>query len=215
VALCAALAAAGFSDAAPSPHAWPELSDGAATEVKRAQVASLLAAAAIPLALHASAENRLDGELLERAGRGGARPIAGGKWVLVEAPFNLPLPGAEQLCFRLQIAGLRPLIAHPERCRAFQEDPGLARRLVDAGAALQLNLGSLVGFYGPPPKRLAERLLADGLYAVAASDLHRPDAAPRVLGDGMAALRRLAGDASLELLLDRNPHRLLRGEALP
>jgi protein-tyrosine phosphatase len=213
--LCAALAGAGFTAAAPSPHALPELPGEAEAEERRVQLVALLGERGLGLELHRGAENRLDGELLERAGRGAARPVGAGPWVLAEAPFSLPLPGAEQLCFRLQVAGLRPLLAHPERCRAFQDDPALARRLVEAGSALQLNLGSLVGVYGRDVRRRAERLLAEGLYAVAASDLHRPEAADRTLGEGLEALRRQAGDAAVQLLLDQNPHRLLRGEVLP
>jgi protein-tyrosine phosphatase len=222
VQLCAALVEAGFSDAAATSHSWPELPGAAANAARRGELQALLQAGGVPLTLHAGAENRLDGELLERVARGDARPLGGGPWVLprvlpwvlVEAPHALPLPGIEALCFRLQIAGLRVLVAHPERCRAFQDDASLAGRLVDQGCAMQIEIGSLAGVYGRPALKLARSLLEKGLVAVAASDVHRPTSALRLLREGLPALREVAGDGGLAVLLDRNPRRMLRGDAL-
>ena len=212
--LCELLVEHGFSEAAPSPHAWPENPDAAGNAARRAELQALLDERGVPLRLHPGAENRLDGALLDRAAKGDARPLGAGAWVLVEAPHMLPLPGAEQLCFRLQIAGLKVLIAHPERCRAFQDDPALARRLVDAGCALQIELGSLAGHYGREPRKLAQRLLDDELVTVAASDVHHPQSGQKLLAEGLPALRKAVGEAALQRLLDVNPRRILRGEAL-
>lgn len=214
VELCRALAGAGFSEAVTTSHAWPELPGAAANGVRRDELRERLAAAGVALALHAGAENRLDLDLLERSARGDARPLGAGSWVLVEAPHKLPLPGMAELCFRLQIAGLRLLIAHPERCRAFFDDDGLAARLVASGCALQVEVGSLAGVYGKPAQKLARKLLDGGLVAVAASDVHRPKSGAKLLAEGLPALRRAVGDAALRVLLDHNPRRVLRGEPL-
>jgi len=214
LALCSALVAHGFTDAAPTPHAWPELPDAQANGARRGELKALLAQKGIALALHPGAENRLDGELLDRVQRADARPLGAGNWLLAEASHLLPQPGLEQLCFRLRVAGQRLLIAHPERCRAFFDDAGLAQRLVDSGCALQLELGSLAGIYGKESMKLARKLLDAGLYAVAASDVHRPTSGVRLLEQGIPALRKAVGEAAMALLLDENPRRILRGEAL-
>ena len=213
--LCELLVEHGFSDAAPTPHAWPELPSCEDNAIRRVELQALLDARRIPLRLHPGAEHRLDGALLERVGKGDVRPLGAGPWVLVEAPHALPLPGLEQLCFRLRIAGLRVLVAHPERCRAFQDDAALGERLVEAGCALQLEIGPLSGHYGQGPRKLAHKLLGDGLYAVAASDVHRPQSAEKLLTEGLPALRKAVGESGLRTLLDDNPRRVLRGEALP
>ncbi len=212
--LCELLVEHGFSDAAPTPHAWQELPSAAENTSRRAELQALLDARRIPLRLHPGAEHRLDGALLERVQQGDVRPLGVGNWVLVEAPHSLPLPGLEELVFRLQIAGLRVLVAHPERCFAFQDDADLARRLTEAGCALQVEIGALAGHYGRAPRKLAQRLLGDGLYAVAASDVHRPQSAEKLLAEGLPLLRKAVGEAGLRTLLDDNPRRVLRGEAL-
>ncbi|MBS2023079.1 MAG: protein tyrosine phosphatase [Deltaproteobacteria bacterium] len=212
--LCRSLTAHGFTEAAPTPHAWPELPDAAANARRRGELSELLEKHGVGLTLHPGAENRLEGDLFPRIERGDARTLGQGRWVLVEAPHKLPMPGVEQLCFRLRVAGYSVLIAHPERCKCFFDDPGLARRLVEQGCALQLEIGSFCNTYGKASEKFARSLLDEGLAAIAASDVHRPESAARLLDAGLPALRKAAGDAGLQRLLEHNPRRILRGETL-
>ncbi len=210
------LVALGFSDAAPSPHALPMFpsGDAARAQARRTEAADLLAREGVPLALHANAANRLDEEFLARAGGGGRRGLgAGERWVLVETPFDAPVPALGELVFGLRRKGVVPLFAHPERCAEF-ERPGRAEEIVRLGGALQLNLGALAGVYGRPARRMAERLLSEGLYAVAATDLHRPEGVREWLDEALDALEKRAGDAALERLLADNPRRILAGQEL-
>lgn len=206
----------GFSDAAPSPHAVPSLpaGDPARAEARRAETAALLAEAGIPLALHPNAENRLDEEFMARAAGPGRRGIgATQRWVLVECPFQTCVPALPDLVFRLRRMGVSPLFAHPERCCEF-ERVGRAAEIVRLGAALQLNLGALAGVYGRAARQIAERLLGEGLYTVAATDLHRADGADDWLDEALVALERRAGRAEADRLLGHNPRRILAGEEL-
>ncbi len=208
------LVALGFSDVAPSPHAIAGLPSGdvARSEARRIEAAALLAREGVALALHPNAENRLDEEFLGRVGGDGRRGIgAPGRWVLVETPFEAPVPALAELVFALRRKGISPLFAHPERCVEF-ERPGRAAEVVRLGAALQLNLGALAGVYGRPARRLAARLLSEGLYAVAATDLHRPAGAGEWLAEALDALEKRAGEQAIGRLLGTNPRRILAGE---
>ncbi len=210
------LVALGFDAVAPSPHALSAFAsdDPARVDLRRAEAAALLAAEGVQLALHPNAENRLDDQFLARAAGDRMRGIgAAGRWVLVETPFQAPVPALADLVFSLRRRGFSPLFAHPERCLEF-ERPGRAEEVVRLGAALQLNVGALAGVYGGSARRLAERFLEEGLYAVAATDLHRPDGAYEWLDLAIGALERRAGQAGLERLLAVNPRRILAGEEL-
>jgi protein-tyrosine phosphatase len=210
-----ALSEVGFTEIAPSPHAWPELPDWTVAGARRAELAQLLGEAGVSLDLHPNAENRLDGELFERLGRGDARPLGAGRYLLVEAPFQAPLPSLLDLVFRLKLKGFTPLFAHPERCLEFTEHTDRAAEAVAAGAALQLDLGAVIGRYGRTAQRTAERLLDGGLYSVAATDLHGAVGAARWIERALQALRRRVGEASTDALLREGPARVLRGEELP
>ncbi len=209
------LVALGFSEAAPSPHAVAALPSGdpSACAARLVEARALLAGEGVPLALHAGAENRLDDGFLARADGAGRRGIgASGRWALVEVPFDAGVPALPDLVFRLRRKGVLPLFAHPERCAELQRE-GRAAEVVRLGAALQLNLGALAGQYGRLAKKVAEQLLDEGLYAVAATDLHRASGASWI-EEGLAALEKRAGAAGAERLLAGNPRRVLAGEEL-
>jgi protein-tyrosine phosphatase len=210
-----ALAEVGFTQIAPSPHAWPELPDWQVAGSRRAALAQLLGEEGVSLELHPNAENRLDTELFERMERGDARALGAGRYLLVEAPFQSPLPSILDLVFRLRLKGLTPLFAHPERCLEFTEHAERGAEAVAAGAALQLDVGALIGRYGRTAQRTAERFLDDGLYAVAATDLHGPVGAASWIERSFQALRRRVGEAAAEDLLREGPARVLRGDDLP
>jgi protein-tyrosine phosphatase len=188
--------------------------DPARIETRRAEAEALLREKGIPLALHRNAENRLDAEFLARAEGDGRRGVgASQRWVLLEVPFDAPVPALPDLVFRLRCLGILPLFAHPERCAEF-EPAGRAAEIVRLGGALQLNVGALAGVYGKRARRVAERLVDEGLYAVAATDLHRADGAHDWLDEAIALLERRAGADGLERLLAVNPRHVLAGEEL-
>lgn len=206
----------GFTDAAPSPHALPGLpsGDAARAEARHAEAAALLKAEGIPLTLHRNAENRLDAEFMARAGGEGRRGIgASQRWVLVELPFDSRVPALPDLVARLRRSGVLPLFAHPERCAEFDR-PGRAAEVVRLGGALQLNVGAVAGVYGKGPLRLAERFLDEGLYAAAATDLHRPDSVHEWVAEALTVIERRWGTPLLDRLLGENPRRILAGEDL-
>jgi protein-tyrosine phosphatase len=211
------LSSLGFTDLACSPHAVDGFPSGdlAVCEARRAEVAALLDAQGVGMALHRNAENRLDEGFMARADDPVLRRGIGesGRWVLVETPFESNLPTLPDLVFRLRRKGILPLFAHPERCLEF-ERPGRAEEVVRLGGALQLNIGALSGVYGRLARKRAERFLRDGLYAVAATDLHQAGGARSWLEEGLRVLEKRAGASGLERLCQENPRRILRGEEL-
>ena len=210
-----ALFALGYRHVACSPHAREEYPsfDRALCEARRAEAQALLDREGIALRLHENAENVLDAGLLSRQEK--LRRTVGGKsFVLAEAPYMAALPQLSEIVFRLKVAGLMPLIAHPERCREF-ERPGRAAEAVRSGAHLQLDIGALIGRYGRTAKRLSREFLQAGLYSVAATDLHSPRDASKWVGDSIAELKALAGEAEARRLLRDGPTAILEGREPP
>jgi protein-tyrosine phosphatase len=213
VAMARALASLGYTTLAPSPHHRPEYAsrDRALCDVKRGEVAAALSAAGLSLELHPNAENFfLDDALLADVAAGTARTLGAGRVLLVEAPYQGPLPRLGDIVFRMKLKGVTPLIAHPERCMEF-ERKGRAAELVQAGALLQLDVGALIGRYGKTAERLARSFLDAGLYAVAATDLHSPVNAAAWVGESLEALQKAVGARAFEALTSATPRALLRG----
>lgn len=208
-----ALVALGYSHVAPSPHHRSEFAsrDAALCARRLDEVKSALAEAGMALTLSANAENFfLEENLMQEVNEGRARCLGQGKVLLVEAPYQGPLPMLETFIFRMKLKGVTPLIAHPERCFEF-EKKGRAAQLVDMGALLQLDMGALVGRYGKTAERLARQFLSDGLYAVAATDMHSPVNAAGWVGDSLKALEKAVGGQEFQSLVRHRPAQLLSG----
>jgi protein-tyrosine phosphatase len=91
-----------------------------------------------------------------------------GSWLDIEDPIEIVVEAAQ----RAEAAGLVPVLAHPERCRAVADDPERARPLAERGWILCLNAPSLVGGHGAAAERTAWELLDAGLVTLVASDGH-------------------------------------------
>ena len=93
-------------------------------------------------------------------------------YVLVEisylsAPLNL-----YKTIFDIQVAGYTPVLAHPERYLFYHENFSEYEKLKNAGCFFQLNLLSVVGYYGSKVAKTADELLKKGMYDFCGTDVH-------------------------------------------
>jgi protein-tyrosine phosphatase len=146
-----------------------------------------------------------------------ALALGGGPYVLVESPFSPVVGDFEPMVLDLHARGHRVLLAHPERCPAFQRDPARLERLADAGVLVQITAGSMVGAFGSTVRRFTAGLLRDGLAHVVASDAHDAVKRPPGLTAGFAALEReLPGIGEQQpWLTEAVPRAILDGTPLP
>ena len=91
--------------------------------------------------------------------------------VLVETSCVAPPYNLWDVLESMLKAGYRPLIAHPERYHYMDRQD--YRRLRELGCILQMNLPSIVGFYGDSVRARALYLLDKGWYSMVGSDCHR------------------------------------------
>jgi protein-tyrosine phosphatase len=78
----------------------------------------------------------------------------------------------DRTIYELQGMGYDVIIAHPERYRAIQKDPDIAKRLVEMGCKLQASADFVAGGRFGKEKKPAKKLAADGLYSFVGSDAH-------------------------------------------
>lgn len=113
--------------------------------------------------------------------------LGGSDCLLVESPYRTDAPYIEEVLFSLQLEGLRPMLAHPERAPVFQRDVERLARIVDRGVLCSITAGSLAGRFGTPVYRFALELLARGLVHDVASDMHDLTRRPAGLSAGFEA----------------------------
>ncbi len=141
-------------------------------------------------------------------------PYPGENAILVELHPDRWPRGLTERFFQMQVRGLRPMIAHPERYAPLATETDPLDALLDAGAMTQLDLMSLVGRYGDRPRRVAERMLEEGAYDIACSDAHRPEDVDHV-ARAIERLRELVGADEVKALLVTNPAGVLDGSYDP
>lgn len=93
-------------------------------------------------------------------------------YVLVEMSYLNPPIQLYSIIFELQVAGYIPVLAHPERYTFYHNNLNEYKKLINAGCLFQLNLLSVVGYYGAGIASIADYLLKNGLYNFVGSDVH-------------------------------------------
>lgn len=95
-----------------------------------------------------------------------------GNHILIEMSYLSETPNIDQIIFDLQVNGYKVILAHPERYNFYHRHPERYQRFKEMGCLLQLNLLSVLGYYGKQVKNTAEQLLQGQLYDFAGTDLH-------------------------------------------
>ena len=135
--------------------------------------------------------------------------LAGTSYALVEwARFRIP-PGSVRALEGLGEAGVRPILAHPERYGGLQREPGTVEGWREAGALLQVNHGSLVGRYGADARRRAFWLLERGWADLLSTDFHGRPEEPLMVEEAREVLSHAGGEEAFRLMTEENPTRVL------
>lgn len=177
----------------------------------------LLKESRIPLMLVPGMEVRVNAGLFDLAKAGGLEEFSlggNGKYMLVELPMvDVPLATIDVI-FQLQLCGVRPILAHPERNRHLVENPTMITELIERGIEIQVNGGSLEGRFGEKAGRLARRLLKEGKAKLVASDAHGASNRSPDLSGAARAIVKLLGAGAPDVLLGTNPGLVLEGKEL-
>ena len=158
----------GVTDVWCTPHVMEDTANS--VDTLKARFGQLKEAYQGPVRLHLAAEYMLD-TVFEQRFRDRDLLTMDNDTLLVETSTWTPPVGLYDTFREIQTAGYRPLFAHPERYRYLNEPS--YERLRKLGIHFQLNLPSLVGFYGETAMRKAEWLLSHGFYTEVGSDCHR------------------------------------------
>lgn len=210
VACARAFVQAGYSHVCCTPHIWPSLPRNTLANI-RAWTANLqleLDRRLVPLKLHAGGEINLTPQYLKTDPERVVTYAGRRKYVIFDLWADRLPDHFEPSVRWFQSMGLQPILAHPERMRAVQDDPGLAEYFADIGLLLQGNLQC----FGDPPhadtRRTAERFLAEDRYFCLGSDCHGP-ATLGIRLTGLENATALAGIETIRRLTVENPAKLL------
>ena len=150
-------------------HVWDNTSENIISRLN--EVKELLNQQGIDIPIHAAAEYLMDDNFVKLFKNQELLTLKE-NYVLVEMSYiNAPIQ-LYDILFDLQVAGYKPVLAHPERYTFYHNNFNEYQKLKKAGCLFQLNLLSVVGYYGENVAKTAQKLLSQGLIDFASSDTH-------------------------------------------
>lgn len=197
-----------------TPHILPGVYHNSGPQIK-ADIAKLqrrLDDAGIPLRLASGADNHVVPNFVAGLKTGRLLPLAGSAYVLVEPPHHIAPVRLEDLFFNILLGGYIPILTHPERLSWIDRKYDVIKTLASRGVWMQLTSGSLIGRFGPRPLYWAQRMLAEGLIQILATDAHHISRRPPDLAKGMREAERLVGAEEARHLVFTRPLSVLMNE---
>lgn len=136
-------------------------------------------------------------------------------YLLVEfADFSIP-PSLDQALHQLQLAGLHPIITHPERNPLIRSQPERLYRWLRQGCYAQVTAQSLLGKFGRAALESTHRWLAEGAIHFFATDGHNVTSRPMRLKEAYDVILQSHGEATARALFAENPLAAFEGRPLP
>ncbi len=119
-----------------------------------------------------------------------------------------------EIFYQLQLAGLTPILTHPERNATLQSDRGRMMDWLRGGVLVQVTCGSVVGRMGKRAERMAHDLLADRWVNFLATDAHNMTSRPPLMNEAFEVVAQRYGPDYAHLLCVSNPLAAFLGKPL-
>ena len=140
--------------------------------------------------------------------------INGLGYLLVEIPDYGISPGMTEIFYQLQLAGLTPILTHPERNPTLQSDRPRMMEWLRGGVLVQVTAGSVVGRMGKHAERMAHDLLANRWVHFLATDAHNTISRPPKMNEAFEVVAQRYGPDYAHLLCVSNPLTAFMGKPL-
>lgn len=169
----------------------------------------------IPLTIMPGAEYYFDSHLPERAARGELLTLNDtGRYLLIEFPAVQVPEYSARILYELQLQGITPIIAHPERNQELSRNSKLLADFVSRGMYAQVTAASITGVFGKIIQNTAKNLMRQGLIHIIASDAHTIRSRSPLLSPAGQKVASAFGTPYAERLLRENPQAIARGNDL-
>ena len=214
VAMAKASAADGVTHVVCTPHAngqfayQPELNLQKVTELQ-----ARLDADGVPLKVSIGCDFHLSYDNIQDAKADPGRfSINGLGYLMVEIPdYGIPALLSETF-YELQLAGLTPVLTHPERNPTLQADQGRLVEWMRGGVLIQVTGDSVTGKMGKTAERMAHQLLAKRWVHFLATDAHNVTSRPPRLSQARDVVAKKYGADYAESLVTTNPRAVFEGK---
>lgn len=159
---------------------------------------------------HLSYEN-----LQDLARSPGKYTINGKQYLLVEFPNYGISRNTSNYFFEMQMAGVVPIITHPERNPSLMADMQQMVEWISRGCLVQVTAASITGRFGSRARDKSLEMLQRNWVHLIASDAHNLEGRPPQMAPAYAMLKEQFGEDAARRLCVENPRAVFNGEQLP
>jgi len=141
--------------------------------------------------------------------------INGNRYLLVEfAEYSIP-PTIDQALYRMQLAGIVPVITHPERNQLLRSQHSPLADWIRSGYYVQVTAGAFLGRFGQGAQKAVEEWLASDRIHFVGSDAHNTSSRPPRLHEAFERVAELRDEEVAHALFEANPMAAIEGRGLP
>jgi tyrosine-protein phosphatase YwqE len=164
----------GYKKLITTPHIYPDLYPNNRNTILNAYAVlkDQLKQEEIDIDIHPAAEYFIDEMFAARLQKGEELLCLKGNMVLIEISFVSPPRELNHVIFDMVTGGYQPIIAHPERYAYYNYNKDTYEQFKHQGCLLQVNMLSLIGYYGKSAQDTALYLAKNGLIDFVGTDLH-------------------------------------------
>lgn len=160
----------GFSKIIGTPHTYPGLYENTRETIKKSYN-SVISNLKNDTEIEYASEYMLNYSLIKKAEKKDLLTLKD-NYVLIEMSLMFMDLSIYEIIFELQSHGYKIILAHPERYGFLIENFKEYYKLKKHGCYFQLNILSLVNYYGKKITNISNRLLKEGLIDFLGSDIH-------------------------------------------
>jgi protein-tyrosine phosphatase len=205
----------GVKRLAATPHLQGALNDRGRGLVERGLEAISPLALEFGISVTPGFEVLLTPDVPRRLADGEPIGYAGTNAVLVELPFEFWPEQSASTIFEIQTVEFQPVLAHPERYVAAQQDPAKVLELGERGVIMQVTYASLAGVNGRSARSLGEQVIRECPRVILATDAHGNGTRLRAFEAGLARATEIVGPVRAAQLAAANPASILANQPFP
>jgi len=159
------------------------------------------------------AEYYLEPDLPQRLADGELLTINNtGRYLLIELPSIMVPEHTERILYEIQLQGVIPIIAHPERNEVLAKRPDILSAYSQRGILAQVTSTSITGLFGRRAAKAANKMVADGSVQILASDAHTPNKRAPLISEACDYIESRWGTDHAYALAVNNPLKVLHGQ---
>jgi protein-tyrosine phosphatase len=214
VAMAKASARDGVTAVVCTPHANGTYAfDPVVNKAKAAELQAHLDAEGVALKVGLGCDFHLSYDnILEAKENPGKFSVNGLGYLMVEIPdYGVPR-GLTETFYELQLAGLTPILTHPERNPTLQTDHARLGEWMRGGVLVQVTADSVLGRMGKTAQKMSHELLAKRWVHFVATDAHNVSSRPPRLGEARDVVAKKFGEEYAESLVTANPRAVFEGK---